>query len=204
VKYRVVDDYYRIAVYEHFRGYRDPFYSVSFKLQFSRLKAFLDGRGHRTYLNLCYFFTRAMQPIEDFRYRSKDENIVLYDKIHPGLTVPAAGGLFSFAYCEYSDDVDRFNAKVVLPDPEAPPSLAPEGDGIYVFFTSIPGIPFDSFAHATDDPGDAAPRVAFGKPFRESGELWVPVGIQVNHAFIDGRALGELYERAVACFENPA
>jgi len=53
------------------------------------------------------------------------------------------------------------------------------------------------------DPADAATRVAFGKPYEEYGELSVPVGIQVNHAFIDGRALGELYQRAVDIFENP-
>lgn len=207
--YRVVENYYRKEVFEFFRGYRNPFYSVSFVLQFSRLKTFLDERGYKTYLNLCYFFTRAMQPLEDFRYRMKDGDFVLYDSIHPGLTVPAAGGLFSFANFSYDPDVDRFNARAVMPSPDAPPNLTdgagdPDEDAsIHVFYTAIPGIPFNAFTHATPDPADAATRVAFGKPYEEYGELSVPVGIQVNHAFIDGRALGELYQRAVDVFENP-
>lgn len=201
--YRVVENYYRKEIFEFFRGYRNPFYSVSFALQFSRLKAFLDERGLKTYLNLCYFFTRAMQPLEDFRYRLEDGDIVLYDSIHLGLTVPAAGGLFSFAYFEYTPDVDRFNAEAVLPEPDQLPNVSKRGGANYIFFTAIPGIPFQTFTHATDDPNDPAPRVAFGKPYEERGELWVPVGIQVNHAFVDGRALGELYQRAVDIFENP-
>jgi chloramphenicol O-acetyltransferase len=202
--YRVVESYYRREIFEFFKDYRNPFYSVSFRLPFGRLKAFLDERSWRTYLNLCYFFTRAMQPLEDFRYRLKDGDFILYESIHPGLTVPAAGGLlFGFAHFSYSPNAARFNAGVVMPSVDAPPNLSDDDTSIYVYFTAIPGIPFTTFTHATNDPSDAAPRVAFGKPYRESGEHWVPVGIQVNHAFIDGRALGELYERAVDCFENP-
>ncbi len=203
VGYRVVENYYRKEIFEFFRSYRNPFYSVSFRLQFSRLKAFLDERGWKTYLNLCYFFTRAIQPLEAFRYRHEEGRFVLHDAIHPGLTVPAAGGLFSFAYFPYVEDASLFNAEAVLPEPDAPADLAEDESTIYVYFTALPGIPFTTFTHATDDPADAAPRVAFGMPYKDGGELWVPVGVQVNHAFIDGRALGDLYQRAVSCFENP-
>lgn len=202
--YRVVEDYYRKEIFEFFRTYRDPFYSISFKLQFSRLKALLDARGWKTYLNLCYFFIRAATPLEDFRYALVDGRIVLYDALHLGLTLPAAGGLFGFASLDYVPDAERFNAEAALPGPDDPPRLGPEDpEKKYAFFTAIPGIPFQSFAHATNDREDSSPRVAFGKPYTESGELWVPVGIQVNHVFVDGRALGELYERLVAVFENP-
>jgi chloramphenicol O-acetyltransferase type A len=203
VGFQVVENYYRKAAFEFFRGYRNPFYSVSVPLKFSRLKAFLDERDYKTYLNLCYFFTRAMQPLEDFRYRLQDGEIVLYDSIHLGLTLPAAGGLFSFAYFDYTPDIESFNAGAVLPEPDLPPLLGERQAANHIFFTAIPGIPFRTFTHASNDPTDAAPRVAFGKPYKESGELWVPVGIQVNHAFVDGRALGELYHRAVEIFENP-
>jgi chloramphenicol O-acetyltransferase type A len=203
VGYRVVEDYYRREIFELFRNYRNPFYSISFKLQFSRLQAFLDARGWKTYLNLCYFFTRALAPLEDFRYALADGNIVLHDSIHLGLTVPAAGGLFSFAYLDYLPDAERFNAEAVLPGPEEPSNLLQEKTKKHVFFTAIPGIPFETFTHATNDPEDSSPRVGFGKPYEDGGESWVSVGIQVNHAFIDGRALGELYERLVRVFENP-
>lgn len=200
--YRVVKNYYRREIFEFFRKYRNPFYMVSFPLRFGRLKAVLDERGWKTYLNLCYFFTRAMQPLEDFRYRREDGDFVLHDSIHLGLTVPAAGGLFGFAHLDYIADAERFNADAVLPSPDAAPDLSDPGSGIHTFFTAIPGIPFTGFTHVSNNLDDAAPRVAFGKPYREHDDLWVPVSVQVNHRFIDGRALGELYENAVECFET--
>ena len=201
--YRVVENYYRRETFEFFRRYRNPFYAISFKLPFGRLKAFLDERGWKVYLNLCYYFTRAIQPLEDFRYRLQDGEVVLHDGIHVGMTVPAADGRFGFAYFDYLADAARFNAGARVPAPNAPADLSERTDAIYVFFTAIPGVPFTGLTHATDDPEDGATRVAFGKPFDEGGELWVPVGLQVNHTFVDGRALGELYERAVDCFRNP-
>ncbi len=202
--YRAVANYYRQEAFEFFRQYRNPFYSLNFRLQFSRLKEYLDERGYRSYLNLCYFVTRAMQPIEAFRYRLLDGEMVLYDTLHPAITVPAQDGAFSFVDCRYDADVERFNRKTVLPDPEAPPRLAPHSRHTnYAYFTAIPGVPFTSFTHPTNDREDGAPRVAISKPFEEAGELWVRLSLQVNHVFVDGRPLGELYERCVAEFANP-
>lgn len=203
MEYRVIEDYYRRQVFDRFRGYRDPFYSVSFRLKFSRMKEFLAERGYRTYLNLCYFFARATQPIEDFRVRFQEKELVLFEEIHLALTVPAANGTFSYVWYDYDPDVARFNANVELPDPNSPPTLVGPADLNYIYFTAIPGIPFTSFTHATDDPSDGAPRVAFGKPYEELGELWIPVGLQVNHAYVDGRPLGELYDRCEEVFADP-
>ena len=203
--YRVVETYYRQPVFDFYRASRNPFYSLTFELDAAPVKKFLDRHGYPVYLNLCYFFIRARQSLEDFRYRLLDDRIVLYDVVHPGLTYPAAGGLFSFVHFTYDPDVERFNrtARDVLPPPDAPASLETLEHTNYVFFTAIPGVPFTSFAHASDDPAHGAPRVAFGKFRRDGSRLLVPVGLQVNHLFIDGRALGELYEQVTALFANP-
>ena len=203
--YRIVDDYYRQEIFDFYRRSRNPFYSLTFELEVAPLKRFLDERGHGIYLNLCYFFTRALQPLEDFHYRLVDGEIVCYEVIHPSLTYPAADGLFSFVDLTYDPDVDRFNdrARELLPSADEPARLAPSDHDNAVYFTAIPGVPFTSFAHASDDPTNAAPRVAFGRFVRQGDSLRVPVGIQVNHLFIDGRALGELYERARESFGNP-
>ncbi len=203
--YREVESYYRRPIFDFYRASRNPFYSLTFELDAASVRAWARDRGHPVYVNLCYFLTRAMQPIEDFRYRLVDGRIVLYDEIHPGLTYPAADGLFSFVHLRYDPDSERFNegARALLPAPDAPASLANEEHANYIFFTSLPGVPFTSFTHASDDPTHGAPRVAFGRFTRDGERLRVPVGIQVNHLFIDGRALGDLYERAVAVFADP-
>ena len=114
-------------------------------------------------------------------------------------------GLFSFVHFAYDPNVEAFNrtAREVLPPQDAPACLATLEHTNYIYFTSIPGVPFVSFAHASDEPTHGAPRVAFGKFRRDGSRLLVPVGLQVNHLFIDGRALGALYERVTAVFADP-
>lgn len=206
MKYRVVDDYPRQEHFDFYRRYRSPFYSITFSLDITRLKEFVDDRGYPVYLNLCYFFTRAAGAIEDFRYRVLDGRIVLYDELHPGLAVPAPGGLFSFAYFRSDPDVETFNreAAPVLQAAEARASLVESRHRNYLFFTAIPGVAFSSFTHAWDEATDAAPRVAFGKFQRDGARLLTSVGLQVNHLFIDGRALGELVQGVQALYDDPA
>ena len=45
---------------------------------------------------------------------------------------------------------------------------------------------------------------SIGQHVERDGRLWVPVGMQVNHIFIDGAAMEKLVERVQAIFREPA
>ncbi len=207
MKYRAVTSYYRQETFDFFAAYPDPYYSISFDIEVSAVKDFAKQAGHPVYRSLCYFFTRAMTGIEDFRYRLRDGQLVLYDSLHLGMTVPAPGRRFSFVHLRYHDDVETFHRRADAVEPEGRDraTLDQEEHTNYIYITAIPKVPFTSFAHA---PGrtrtDGAPRVAFGHFFPRDGRLWVPIGITVNHMFIDGVALGELYEALCQVFAAPA
>ncbi len=193
--FRVIHDYYRQAHFDLYSGYRTPFYDVTVRLDITALRAMARERGQSLYLTLCHRFTRAAASIEDFRYRFRDGQIVLYNQLHPGLTVPAPGGRFSFANCRFHDDDATFHrdANRVVRAASRAVTLSEADHHNYLYFTALPEVPFTAFSHAPSDrPTDAEPKIAFGM-FEEDGDsLWVPTAIQVNHAFIDGRALGEL------------
>ena len=205
MRYTVVTEYYRQKQFDYYRRYRNPFYSLTFELDATELKAFVERNGYRTYLNLCYFFTRAAQGVEDLRYRLRGGELVLYERLHPGLTVPAADGAYSWLNLEFDEDVHEFNRRAAerWPSPDSPAEMAPMEHENQIYFTAIPGAVFTGFTHPWDDPASGAPRAAFGQPFEREDRLWVPVGVQVNHTFVDGRALGQLIERAQAEFSHP-
>ena len=200
---RPVPEYYRREHLEFFARYRSPFYAVSFELDATGLKAELERAGLPAYINFAWAMTGALVAVEDFRYRYEDGEVWLYDTLHPGLTVPAPGGRFSFCALEYVPDREEFNRR-------AAPRLAQAGAGVdlgggkgpeYVYFTALPKVPFTTFTHvAPDDPYAGQPRVAFGKFSRRDGRLIVPVALLVNHVYIDGNALGRLYEEAARRF----
>lgn len=196
---RVVADYYRREHLDFFARYRSPFYAVSFEIDATALKADLDAAGLPTYLNFTWAMTGALQAVEDFRYRLEGGEVVLYEQLHPALTVPAPGGRFSFCALEFHADRAEFNRR-------AAPRMAQASAGVdlgggkgpeFAYFTALPNVPFTTFTHvAPDDPLAGQPRVAFGRFARRDGKLFVPVALLVNHVYIDGAALGKLYEEA--------
>jgi chloramphenicol O-acetyltransferase type A len=204
--YRVAENYYRQELFEFFSGYHTPFFSISFELDCSAVKDFADRHGYSVYLNLCYLFTRAMQSIEDFRYRIMNGEIVLYDSLEVAGTLPAPDGLFSFAYFGYDPDIEAFNQRAREIDRSARERLTlsqPE-DNNQILFTAIPGVRFTGFSHSKSaDASDTRPRVAFGKFFDRSGRLMVPVGLEVSHVFIDGAPLGALVDSVQREYDEP-
>lgn len=205
MSYREISDYYRQEHFDFYRGMASPFYAVTFELDVTRLKVWLGERQYPTYLNLCYFFTRAAQGVEDLRYRLREGRIVLYDRLHPGLTVPAPGGRFSFAYFDYDPDPDAFNraAAPVLAERSAAVRLEERPERAWIYFSTLPKVRFTGLTHAIRDAADVEPRVSFGRFEERDGGLVLPVGLQVNHLFVDGSQVGELVERAQAELDAP-
>lgn len=206
MSYRVVEDYPRREHLEFYRRNPSPTYGLTFELDATRLKQFLEGRRLPTYINFCYFFLRAMQAVEAFRHRLVEGRVVLYEQLLPALTVPAPGGLFSFCALPYDDDLESFNrlAAPHLAEASARVQLTGGADPNYILFTSLPRVPFTAFHHVPpDDPTDGRPRVAFGKFRAAGGKLHVPIAMLVNHLYVDGAALGALVDEAQRLFDAP-
>ncbi len=203
--YQIVETYPRQPVFDFFSKYQNPFYATTFHLDVTHLKAFVERRRYPLYLNLCYYVTRAMNEIEDFRVRLLNEELVLYEQIHPSLVEPAPGGLFTFANYAYDPDIESFNkeAREVSEAARKGVELADSEHRNGVWFTALPKVPFTSFNHAYNLSTDSEPQVAFGKITAIDGKLLVPLGVQVNHMLIDGNALGQLVEHAQRGFDAP-
>jgi len=206
MSYRIVEDYYRQEHFDFFRSYEMPFYSIVFNLEITAVKAFSTDRGYPAYLTQCFLFARAMSRVEDFRYRVMNDQIVLHDHLEIAATLPAPNGAFSFAKFDHDSDLEGFlrHAETVSQQAREAATLEATAKGNTILFTSLPGVRFTGFTHATpSDRTDGRARVAFGKFFEDSGRLMVPVGLGVNHIFIDGAAIGKLIEEVQTEYDDP-
>ncbi len=206
MSYRIVEDYYRQEHFDFFRTYEMPFYNVTFNLEITAVKAFSSDRGYPTYLTQCFLFARGMNRVEDFRYRLVNDQIVLFYHLDIAATLPAPNGAFSFARFESDPSLEDFlrRAEAVSQQARKAATLDENAESNAILFTSMPGVRFTGFTHVTpSDRTDGRARVAFGQFFEDSGRLMVPVGLGVNHIFIDGAAIGRLVEEVQAEFDNP-
>ncbi len=206
MSHSVLSDYPRRAHYEFYRSHPSPFYSVTFLLDATRLRARLADERAPVYAGLCWHFHRALQALPAFRVRLLDDALVLHDGLRMGMTVPAPRRTFTFATFDWEPDWARFSAgaRDVLARASAQVDLSGGAEPDFAYYTALPKIPFLAFTHVTPmDPTAGQPGTAFGRIGARGDGFVVPVGVQVNHLFIDGGDLGDLYEAAQESFANP-
>jgi chloramphenicol O-acetyltransferase type A len=199
----VLTDYPRRAHLEFYRANPSPFYAVTFELEASKVRARARDVTGSTYAALCWAFHRAMLKVEAFRTRLEGEDVVLHDTLRIGMTVPGPGRTFTFATHEWNQSGASFlkAAGEEIARASIGVDLNRGGAPDFAYYTAVPGVPFLGITHAPHrDHTAGQPMTAFGK-FREEGaRLFVPVGLQVNHMYVDGIDISDLYEGAQSSF----
>ena len=203
--FRVLDPYPRRAHLEFYRSNPTPFYAITFELDAVKVRARARELKASTYAALCWTFHRAMLEVDAFRVRLDGENVVLHDRLRIGMTIPGPDRTFTFATHEWLPDAVAFlrAANEEIERSKAAVDLNRGFEPDFAYYTAIPGVPFIGLTHVPNrDRTAGQPMTAFGQ-FREDGErLMLPVGLQVNHMYVDGVDIGDLYAAAVRSFSD--
>jgi chloramphenicol O-acetyltransferase type A len=201
--FRVLTDYPRRAHLEFFRRNPHPFYAVTFELDATNVRARARALGVSTYAALCWTYHRALLGQPAFRTRLHGDDVVLYEGLSLGLTVPAPGRTFGFASFDWDAEPRRFlkHATAQLAEASKRVDLTGGAAPDYAYYTASARLPFTSLTHVPlADPTAGQPEAAFGKFREQEGRTLVPVGVQVNHLYVDGEDLADLYEAARESF----
>jgi chloramphenicol O-acetyltransferase type A len=203
VAFTILTDYPRRAHLEFYRANPSPFYAVTFELDAAKIRARAREVGGSTYAALCWSFHRAMLGVDAFRVRLEGENVVLHETLRVGMTIPGPDRTFTFATHDWNPSGEAFlrSAAEEIERSSRAVDLNRGSEPDFAYYTAVPGVPFLGITHVPHrDRAAGQPMTAFGK-FREDGDrLMVPVGLQVNHMYVDGADVGDLYERAVASY----
>lgn len=203
MSYRVLDDYPRRPHLEFYRRNPNPFYGVSFELDATRVRARSRELGASTFAALVWAYHRALLAVDAFRVRLVGDELRLYDALSVGMTVPAPRRTFTFATLSFDPDAAAWleRARDVMTDASTRVDLTGGAAPDFAYYTALPRVPFTAFSHVRlADPLAGQPEAAFGKFREDGGRTLVPVGVQVNHLYVDGADLGELYEALVESF----
>lgn len=202
MSFRVLTDYPRRPHLEFYRANPSPFYAVTFELDAARVRQRARELSGSTYAGLCWAFHRALLEVPAFRVRLNGEEVVMYDTLRIGMTVPGPGRTFTFATHDWKPAGPEFLTAAA--DRGAHSNTIDLNRGSapdFAYYTAIPGVPFLGITHVPHrDRTSGQPMVAFGR-FREEGDrLLVPVGLQVNHMYVDGIDIADLFAAAEAAF----
>lgn len=179
-----------------FRNGIQPQYCVSFELDITNFLKKIKEHNYSFTFAVVYAASKCANEIEEFRYRFKDENVVLYNKIDTAFTyMNNETELFKVVNVEMKDSMEDYVklASETVKNQKEYFTGAPANN---VFkFSSMPWIPYTHISHTCSGKKDnAIPLFDFGKFFERDSKIILPFSVQVHHSFVDGIHIGKFYE----------
>lgn len=183
----------RRELFDFFSPLSNPFYSVTFRLDVTKLYRHTKANGLSFYYSLIYLCTQAINSVEAFSFAIADGAVARLDPRKPSftdlkkgaetfhiVTMPCEGSLAEFCAA----------AKAKSEKQEAFIDFSQEGQDL-IYFSCVPWMDITALTNERNlDVDDAVPRIAWGKFVEENGRKTLGLSIEVNHRFIDGLHIG--------------
>ena len=100
---------------EHFQFFLRsdlPFYNVNFNVDITGLKEYARSCGLSLTNTLLFLAVKALNRVENFRYRLMEGKVVLNDRINPSFAcIRGNEDLFRMITVEFEDDIVAFDTK---------------------------------------------------------------------------------------------
>lgn len=180
---------------EHFEFYLDfdePFFGLVREIDCTLAYDAAKREGRSFFAHYLHASMRAVNAQEEFKYRIRDGEVVIFDAIHAASTIGRPDGTFAFSLVEYSPDFDVFSERLqseieaVQACSGLRTDIAPTRHDT-IHYTAIPWCAFTGLSHPRRfGHGDSCPKIAFGKAESKSGRRIMPVAVHAHHGLVDG------------------
>jgi len=187
----------RKQLYDFFIDYKIPFFSTTVNIDVTEILNWCR-QNKKSFSLACWFgCQRAINSIDEFRYRLRDDKVWVHDRISIGTTIPNPDNTFRFCYFPFNEKFDQFSevAKALITSPP-PEELDPEPtrDDL-IYGSTFPWMHFTSVTHPLKlVKNDCVPMITFGAYKEFNGRMMMPVAVEVHHALMDGVHVGQFYK----------
>ena len=187
----------RRAIYDFFAPMFDPFYTLTFPVDVTALRAWCRGKGLPFYPAMVFAVTRAMEEVEAFRYRDRDGVIVRHDALVPSFTDLRPGSeTFYIVTLETGEDPVDFCRRAKAQSAAQTDFITggPWDADQLVYFTCLPWFPVTALKNERNlDPADSVPRAAWGRWEEKGARTELLRSLELNHRLLDGVHVGRFY-----------
>jgi len=185
-----INTWNRKLLFKHFKDFADPYFSLTIPLDVTI--AYQNAKKHNysffaRYLHDCM---KAVNKIENFRYRIIDDKIIDFGKIHTSPTLMRPDKTFGFSFVRYDENFDVFVKNLneeqerINNSSELYPAEEYRVDCIHC--SAMPWLNFSGHKEPVSGQKDSIPKLAFGKAEQNEDKMIMKVAINANHALVDG------------------
>lgn len=197
----------RKDTFEFYKSLDHPMYQMTFNLDVTHFYEVIKENNRSFYFSFMYLAMKEMNKIDAFKYRFHQNEVVLYDRIHPSFTDNIEGTeRFKIVTVNHEDSMKAFIQKAKetsLLQGQIFINMTEEVRTDLVYISTFPWASFTqvTFAH-NHDKHDAIPRITWGKFEDYNGQKLMSVGISVHHAFVDGIHVGQFINQLQAALNQ--
>lgn len=188
---------------EHFLFFKqmnEPFFGLTVEVDCTKAYKTSKELGTSFFAYYLHKTIVAINSIESFRYRIKDDAIYIYDTVDVSATIMRKDNTFGFSLIEYSRDfevfatntfkeMERIQTTTGLFTREFP------NDNL-IHFSAVPWVNFSSLSHARSSTfPDSCPKISFGKIMvANDGKRTMSMSIHAHHGLMDGFHVGQFVD----------
>ena len=200
-----IDLWGRKELFDFFSKMSQPFYSVTFTVDVTKIYNYVKRKGLSFYYALVYLCTEAVNDTEAFLYVVQEGEIYKLSRREPSFTDLKPGSEnFYIVTMPSGDKIDEFCLAARKKSSEQTDFIdgEQETDGL-IYFTCLPWIELTALTIERDFcADDSVPRIAWGKYREENGRKTLQMSMELNHRFVDGVHVGKFYEALCRRIEN--
>ncbi len=210
-RYLDIEHWPRRATFEYFRRLANPFFNMCARVDVSTMLARISRMpGITPFLGYHHAALLAANAVESLHYRLDGSKVRVLERLQASTTVLRSDQSLTFVTLPFHADLKRFAAEATplldaAKSGQATTELIGSDDQSLMHITTIPWLSFTSFTHPRAlDGKDSVPKLSFGRFVEDSGRTWMPVGLEVHHALMDGLHVGQFFAQMQTALDAQA
>lgn len=174
-----------------------PYIGAVAHVEVTRLLAHCKRNRLKFFNAFLFMALKAMNSIENFRYRIQNNHVMLLERVDCSFTVlDAEEELFYFADVDLTPGFADFNNEAEKAKAQALAEKRLESPRLDIVYAScLPWLQFTEFIQPLGlSPSDSVPRIGWGKFINAGDRVAVPFSVTGHHGLLDGLHIGGLAE----------
>ena len=194
-----IKNWTRKTIFNFYKNFNIPRYQVTVEINIKKYYDYLKLNQIPIYFGIMHLILSEMNQIDNFKYRIKDDDVILHDTLHPSFTDRIGDGdTFKIVTGTYAKDLKTFCDLAKQASLEQGDKFIDYRDELrsdLVYVSSFPWAKYTQVSNATmTDASDAVQRILWGKFEKKDDQMLMPLTIEVHHALVDGYHLGLLIQ----------
>lgn len=192
----------RAEQFRFFREFERPHYATTVRADVTSLMLARKDRKLSPFRHTIWAIGHGLHAVPELCMRFRRNTVTRYDRLLLSPTIPLENGDFRYTYLAYNPNRERFDAhareKIAEVRSGAPLNANDGSIEDVAYLSCLPWLDYTSLDNALPGPADCIPRVSWGKIVPNGTGYDMAMTIQVHHALVDGRQVGEFFEATQA------